>query len=426
MKHYEVIIVGGGQAGLSASYCLKKENIHHLILDKGDIGDSWGKRRWDSFCLVTPNWQCRLPGFPYDGDDPKGFMLKTEIVDYVKRYAASFNPPIRTQVDVHRVFKKEETSPVFSVETSIGDFTADKIIIATGAYHIPNWLPMSKGFDTTIKQLHSVTYKNPEQLPEGRILVVGSGQSGAQIAEDLHLAGRKVVLSVGTAPRAPRRYRGKDAVEWLEDMGYYDQPITSHPDADAARHKTNHYLTGRDGGRDIDLRALAKEGMELRGQIKSVADGTICFNNDLKANLDAADETYNRIQRNIDAYITAHTIEAPEEEAYKAVWEPTIDNEQPIAYTKEGITAVIWCTGFRVKFDWIDFPDVFDERGYPTYQRGITQEKGLYFIGLPWLHTWGSGRFSHVAQDAEYISQHIKDDFEENEVIETCLNREPH
>lgn len=421
MSHYKVIIVGGGQAGLSASYYLKKENISHLILDRGEIGDSWAKRRWDSFCLVTPNWQCRLPGFNYDGNDPKGFMVKDQIVAYVKRYAASFDPPIKGNVEVDKVYKKEGEL-IFTITTSIGDFTADKVIIAAGAYHIPNILPISQQFDASVQQLHSADYKNPEQFTEGAVLVVGSGQSGAQIAEDLHIAGKKVYLSVGTAPRAPRTYRGKDAVEWLEDMGYYDQPIELHPDPEEARHKTNHYLTGRDGGRDIDLRKLATEGVVLRGQIKGVKDGQIAFNDDLIYNLDEADKTYTRIQKNIDAYIENNNIDAPPATRYKPLWQPTTANKLPLNYKKEAIKAVVWCTGFKVDYTWVDFPKVYDQRGFPTYHRGVTKEKGLYFIGLPWLHTWGSGRFSHVAQDAAYIGKHIVDELE-GELVETCLTR---
>ncbi|CAM3381649.1 MSMEG_0569 family flavin-dependent oxidoreductase [Zobellia roscoffensis] len=421
MSHFQVIIIGGGQAGLSASYCLKQDNINHLILDRGEIGDSWSKRRWDSFCLVTPNWQCRLPGFDYDGNDPKGFMVKDEIVDYVKRYANSFNPPIKGNVEVRKVYKKEK-SEIFEVSTSIGDFTADKVIIAAGAYHIPNILPISSHIGDDIKQLHSADYKNSEQLPDGSVLVVGSGQSGAQIAEDLHIAGKKVYLSVGTAPRAPRTYRGKDAVEWLEDMGYYDQPIESHPDPEEARHKTNHYLTGRDGGRDIDLRKLALEGVTLRGQINNIQDTNIYFNDDLTYNLDEADKTYNRIQSNIDEYIENNNIDAPPPSRYTSLWEPSLKNQEPLNYKKEDIKAIVWCTGFRVDYSWVDFPKVYDSRGFPSYNRGVTEEKGLYFIGLPWLHTWGSGRFSHVGQDASYIAQHIVDKFN-NELVETCLTR---
>ena len=420
MKHYQVIIVGGGQAGLSVSYCLKKENINHLILDRGQIGDTWSKHRWDSFCLVTPNWQCRLPGFDYDGNDPKGFMLKDEIVDYIKRYVASFNPPIKNNVSVERIYK--ENQDVFNIETSIGSFTADKVVIATGAYHIPNVLPIAGKFPKSILQIHSDNYKNPGQCKDGAVLVIGTGQSGAQITEDLHFEGKKVFLAVGNAPRAPRTYRGKDAVEWLEDMGYYDQPIESHPDPEEARHKTNHYLTGRDGGRDIDLRKLASEGVVLRGQIAAINnDGVVGFNADLKYNLDEADKTYNRILKNIDDYIIANNIEAPKGIYYQPVWEPNDSNNQSIDLEKEGINTVIWCTGYKVDYKWIEFPSVFDQRGFPIYKRGVTDESGLYFIGLPWLHTWGSGRFSHVGIDAEYLSNQIVNELEEE--VETCLNR---
>ncbi|MEM9687466.1 MAG: MSMEG_0569 family flavin-dependent oxidoreductase [Bacteroidota bacterium] len=415
MTHYQAIIVGGGQAGLSVSYCLKRENINHLILDRGEIGDTWDKCRWDSFCLVTPNWQCRLPGFHYDGKDPNGFMVKDEIVDYVKRYARSFNPPIKGNIEVHKVYKKEGEK-IFSIETSRGNVTADKVIIAAGAYHIPNILPMAKDFGDDIVQIHSSEYKNPTQLPEGTSLVIGSGQSGAQIAEDLHFEGKKVYLSVGTAPRAPRTYRGRDVVAWLEEMGYYDQPIESHPDPEEARHKTNHYVTGRDGGRDIDLRKLATEGVVLRGQIASVSEGKINFKDDLTFNLDAADKTYARIQRNIDEYIHNNNITAPKESPYKPMWAPSAANSKPIDYKNEGITSVIWCTGFKVDFKWVDFP-VYDAKGFPIYKRGITKEPGLYFIGLPWLHTWGSGRFSHVAHDAEYISNHIVNHYKKEDEL---------
>ena len=221
----------------------------------------------------------------------------------------------------------------------------------------------------------------------------------------MHIAGKKVVLSVGDAPRVARNYRGKDVVEWLEEMGYYNIPIENHPAGESAKHKTNHYVTGRDGGRDIDLRQRAIEGMQLRGMLSSMEDKTISFKPDLEQNLDNADATYNRIQKKIDDYITENGIEASIEEAYEAVWRPESKGDETIDIIEDSIEAVIWSTGFRVDFSWADFP-IYDEKGYPKYKRGITSEKGLYFLGLPWLHTWGSGRFSHVADDAEYIAEH--------------------
>ncbi|MFN5220084.1 MAG: FAD-dependent oxidoreductase, partial [Cyanobacteriota bacterium] len=244
------------------------------------------------------------------------------------------------------------------------------------------------------------------QLPPGPVLVVGSGQSGAQIAEDLFLAGRSVHLSVGSAPRSPRRYRGLDVVDWLDRMGYYAMPIEQHADPRSVRGKTNHYLTGRDGGREIDLRQRATEGMALHGRLAAVESDRFRFADDLAANLDAADAVYCRIRRSIDDYITAHGIEAPEEPPYQACWQPPAGHgTEPLAV--EQLAAVIWCTGYRSDFRWIDVP-VFDGSGMPAHDRGITASPGLYFLGLPWLHTWGSGRFCGVAEDAAYLADAIQ------------------
>jgi putative flavoprotein involved in K+ transport len=237
-------------------------------------------------------------------------------------------------------------------------------------------------------------------------LVVGSGQSGAQIAEDLFLDGREVHLSVGSAPRSPRRYRGKDAVDWLDRMGYYSMPIGEHPDPRAVRSKTNHYLTGRDGGREIDLRARAVEGMHLHGRLRSITAEEIRFNDDLATNLDKADAVYCRIRTSIDNWIAKQGIEAPQEAAYSPCWQPPPAEDMGLDLRSKPLAAVIWCTGYRSDFHWIDVP-VFDGSGHPAHERGITPSPGLYFLGLPWLHTWGSGRFCGVADDAEHLARLI-------------------
>ncbi|HEY9296069.1 MAG TPA: NAD(P)-binding domain-containing protein, partial [Phormidium sp.] len=252
-NHYSVIIVGGGQAGLSMSYCLKERGIDHIVFEKNQIGYSWRSKRWDSFCLVTPNWQCKLPGHPYSGNDPYGFMQKDEIVQYIESYAASFDPPVKEGVEVLKVCQDSAQS-VFEVTTSIGHYTADQVVIASGSYHQPKIPKLAERLPDTIVQLHSSAYRNAESLPDGSVLVIGTGQSGCQIAEDLHLAGKQVHLCVGGAPRSPRRYRGKDVVDWLDQMGYYDLSIDEHPQKEKVRAKANHYVTGRGGGREIDLR----------------------------------------------------------------------------------------------------------------------------------------------------------------------------
>lgn len=403
-QHYSVIVVGGGQAGLSISYCLKERGIDHIIFEKNRIAHSWRTKRWDSFCLVTPNWQCQLPGYPYPGNDSHGFMKKDEIVQYIEAYAASFDPPINEGVEVLKA-QKQEADGVFHLLTTAGEFTADQLVIASGSYHNPKIPAIAERLPDSIVQLHSSEYKNPQSLPDKAVLVVGTGQSGCQIAEDLHLAGKKVHLCVGGAPRSPRVYRGKDVVDWLDQMGYYNLPINEHPQKEAVRNKANHYVTGRDGGREIDLRQFALGGMQLHGRLKSIQGTTLEFRDDLKENLDQADAVAESIKRTIDAFIEKHHLDAPVDPPFVPVWEPHEPN-QALDYKAADIGTVIWCTGYHSDFRWVEIP-VFDGKGYPSHDRGVTPIWGLYFLGLPWLYTWGSGRFSGIARDAMYLADHI-------------------
>ena len=402
--HFSAIVIGGGQAGLSASYLLKDRAIDHVIFEKNRIAESWRSKRWDTFCLVTPNWQCQLPGHSYAGPDPNGFMVKDEIVEYIESYALAFQPPVYEGVAVSRL--RRDDSDTFEVTTDLGVFTADQVIVATGGYQDATVPRMAERLPLDLYQIHSSDYKNSQQLPAGEVLVVGSGQSGCQIAEDLHLAGKRVHLCVGGAPRTARRYRGKDVVDWLDEMGYYDKPIHEHPQKERVRTKANHYVTGRDGGRDIDLRKFAIEGMQLYGRLKEVRGSTLHFSGDLKQNLDQADAVADSIKDTIDKFIERSGISAPIEPRYKPVWEP--DSEiLKLDYTAAGITAIIWSIGFHADYGWIELP-IFDGKGYPGHYRGIATVSGLYFLGLPWQYTWGSGRFSGVARDAKFIVEHIE------------------
>ncbi|MEO1802976.1 MAG: MSMEG_0569 family flavin-dependent oxidoreductase, partial [Cyanobacteria bacterium J06629_2] len=345
-----------------------------------------------------------LPGYHYPGDEPNGFMAKNAIVEYIKDYAKSFNPPIREGVEVFSL-KKRNSPGLFELTTSIGCYTADQVVVATGCYHQAKIPRIAERFSKDVLQLHSSDYKNPESLPEGEVLVVGSGQSGCQIAEDLHLAGRKVHLCVGGAPRSPREYRGKDVVDWLDQLGYYDLTVNDHPDKENVRTKTNHYVTGRGGGHEIDLRTFATQGMHLYGSLTDVREDNLRFKPNLKHNLDHADDVAASIKRTIDEYIAKNNIDAPSESSYEPVWQPEAEVLE-LDYRENNITAVVWCIGYKTSFSWIDAP-VFDGKGYPSHDRGVTSVQGLYFIGLPWLYTWGSGRFSGIARDAEYLSDYI-------------------
>ncbi|MVM28515.1 MSMEG_0569 family flavin-dependent oxidoreductase [Spirosoma sp. HMF4905] len=402
---YEVIVIGAGQAGLSMSYLLKQQGIDHVVFEKKRISDSWRSYRWDTFCLVTPNWQCNLPGYSYSGNDPYGFMVKDEIVDFLEGYAASFNPPVKEGVEVLAV-SKEPLTDSFTVLTNEGVYTANQVVVCIGNFHSAPLPKLAEKFPTYIEQVHSAHYKNPESLPAGDVLVVGTGQSGAQIAEDLHLAGRNVHLCVGKAPRCARLYRGKDVVEWLDMMKYYDIPVDKHPEGENVREKTNHYVTGRDGGREIDLRKFALEGMKLYGVLNDANDSELVFASNLKEHLDYADKVSENIKKRIDQYILDNQIDAPVEPTYVPVWEPA-DEVTSVLLENTNITSVVWCIGFGMDYSWLKLP-VMNERGHPVHQRGLTEVDGLYFLGLTWQNTWGSARFSGVGKDAEYLLESIE------------------
>lgn len=344
--HYPVVIVGGGQAGLSISYHLMELGVEHVVLERHKIAHSWREERWDAFCLVTPNWQCRLPGFPYHGDDPYGFMGKDEIVQYIEEYVAFCNPPVEEGVDVSSVSQHESG---FELVTSRGTITAKQVVLATGGYPVPVVPKMADTLPASIQQIHSSSYKNAAKLPPGGVLVVGSGQSGVQIAEDLHLSGREVHLCVGNAPRCARVYRGKDVVEWLDEMGYYELTVENHPNQESVHEKTNHYVTGRDGGHDLDLRQFALEGMRLYGLLSGIDGHRLTFAPGLRENLDGADAVYNGINRSIDAHIEKHGIAAPPPSVYTPVWAPEAEVLE-VDCQELGITSVVWCIGFRTDY----------------------------------------------------------------------------
>jgi putative flavoprotein involved in K+ transport len=404
--HWPVAVIGAGQAGLSMSYWLTRRGIEHIVFEAERAGHEWRDRRWDTFCLVTPNWQCRLPGFPYRGPDPDGFMARDEITAYLDGYLRSYGFPVRERT---RATRLRRAGGRFRLATTAGQCTAEQVVVATGPYQVPRTPRLAERIPEDVIQLHSAAYRSPEALPPGAVLVVGTGQSGCQIAEDLHLAGRPVHLSVGSAPRVARRYRGQDVVSWLDEMGYYRRAITDFADADAVRFRANHYVTGRDGGHDIDLRAFAAQGMALHGRLVNVSTaGTVAFAADLERNLDAADAVSESIKDSIDAYIDKEGIAAPGEPRYTPAWVPPglPGTEDRLDLRAAGVTAVVWATGFGADYRWMEVP-VFDGRGYPTHRRGVTSCPGLYFLGLPWQHTWGSGRFGGVGDDARYLLDRI-------------------
>ena len=406
-SHVPVAIIGGGQAGLSVSWYLSRAGIDHEVLEAQTPVHAWADSRWDNFTLVTPNWHCKLPGYTYDGPDPDGFMTRDEVVDWLQGWLQTFDAPLRTHTRVTKLAQRVEGGFTLTLESPSGTelLTCENAVIATGGYPLPVMPAYAPSLDPGITQIHSEQYRNAGQLPHGAVLVVGTGQSGAQIAEDLHLAGRQVHLAVGNAPRVARFYRGRDCMTWLSDMGLYDRAAQQYPGGKAAIEKTNHYVTGRDGGRDVDLRQFAVEGMKLYGALADGKDATLAFEPTLRSALDHADAVYNSICSDIDAYIDREGITAPPPSRYVPVWEPDTE-PTTLDLAAEGVTSIVWAIGYRPDYRWIE-ASAFDGAGRPMQTRGVTSVPGLSFVGLPWMHTWGSGRFLGIDRDASYVAAAI-------------------
>lgn len=405
VNHWHTVVIGGGQAGLATSYCLKKKQHAHIVLERSkQVANTWRNERWDSFCLVTQNWSLNLPGFPYDGDQPEGFILRDEIVAYLERYAASFDPPLRLGVEVTQVGKAGGEDG-YILSTPEETIHADQVVVATGTFQHPRIPAFAENIDPGVRQIHTREYRNAAGLPAGSVLVVGSGQSGCQIVEDLLFAGRKVYLTVGKAPRAPRRYRGKDILQWVDLAGMYDLPIYQHPQGMAVRFNAHAHLSGRDGGRTINLREFGRQGVVLLGRFQGANGSDLSFADDLVESLNAADEGENKLRKMVDDYIINAKLSVAEEPRKIIDFEPK-ETILQLDLEKENITSIVWATGFRYDFSWIKLP-IFDERGYPIYRRGVTQAPGFYFVGLHWMYQWGSGLFYGLGRDAEYIADKI-------------------
>ncbi|MBX7453882.1 MSMEG_0569 family flavin-dependent oxidoreductase [Mycolicibacterium sp. 3033] len=412
--HVPVAVIGGGQAGLSVSWYLGRAGIDHVVLEASTPVHAWADSRWDNFTLVTPNWHCKLPGYTYDGPDPDGFMTRDEVVAWLQGWLETFEAPVRTHTRVGRLAQRQEGGFELTLQTPAGTeiLTCENAVIATGGYPLPVVPAYAASLDECVTQIHSEQYRRADQLPDGAVLVVGTGQSGAQIAEDLHLAGRQVHLAVGSAPRVARFYRGRDCMTWLSDMGLYDRAAQQYPGGKAAIEKTNHYVTGRDGGRDVDLRQFAVEGMKLYGALSDGKDTTLSFEPTLQAALDHADAVYNSICSDIDAYIEREGITAPPATRYEPVWAPETE-PATLDLAAENVTSIVWAIGYRPDYRWIE-ASAFDGGGRPMQTRGVTSVPGLSFVGLPWMHTWGSGRFLGIDRDASHIAATIISGYHES------------
>lgn len=402
VERIDTVVVGGGQAGVAMSEHLGRQGIAHVVLERDRIAERWRTGRWDSLVANGPAWHDRMPGLDFAGYGPDDFVPKDAVADYFEAYAKKIDAPIRCGVAVTRV-TRNAGRPGFTVETSQGVIEAQNIVAATGPFQrpvIPPLVPEAPG----LTQLHSATYRNPDQLPPGAVLVVGAGSSGVQIADELNRAGRKVYLSVGAHDRPPRRYRGRDFVWWLGVLGLWDIAAPK-PDAE---HVTI-AVSGAYGGRTIDFRQLAAEGITLTGVTEGFAGGRLTFRDDLAANIARGDANLFALLDAADAWVARNGADLPEEpEARRLLPDPACLT-QPIReldLAASGITTILWATGYALDYGWLQV-DAFDDRGRPRHQRGVSPEPGVYFVGLPWLSRRGSAFIWGVWHDARHIADHI-------------------
>ena len=401
IEQIDTLVIGGGQAGLAMSYRLKQRGIAHLVLERARIAERWRSERWDGLKFQFPNWSVRLPDFAFPHTDPDAFATSDEIVRYIDAFAAFAAPPIRCGVEVTRL-KRSESSGGFLAETADGTIEANNVVVATGPYQravVPDLLR-----DHPVFQVHANSYRNPEQLPSGAVLVVGAGASGAQIAEELHRAGRRVFLAVGQHTRMPRRYRGQDLTWWFGALGLFDMTAEQRGPI-----RVNPSITGAYGGYTIDFRRFAADGITLLGRVQAARDGVLDIAPGLAESLANGDSGYAPFLDMMDAHVQRHGLDLPEDPFARTVLADPPCITDPIRRLDLGqsnIQAVIWATGYGVDFSWIELP-VMDGGDDPVHRCGVTQVPGLFFLGLPFLSKLHSAFLSGVGDDATVLADHI-------------------
>ncbi|WP_248760971.1 NAD(P)/FAD-dependent oxidoreductase [Pseudarthrobacter sp. SSS035] len=401
-QEVEVLVVGAGQAGVAMSEHLSERGIAHVVLERDRIAERWRSMRWDSLVANGPVWHDRFPGLEFTEHEPGTFASKEQVADYFVAYAEKIGAPVRCGVEVKSV-RRNVGEPGFDVKTSDGDFNARYVVAATGPFQkpvIPAVVPDAAG----ILQIHSSSYRNPGQLPEGAVLVVGAGSSGVQVAAEIQRSGRQVYLSVGPHDRPPRSYRGRDFCWWLGVLGMWD---ASTPPL-GAEHVTI-AVSGADGGHTVDFRALAEDGITLVGRTEAFDNGTMRFAQDLRENIANGDAHYLRLLDEADAYIEHNGLDLPEEPEARTLRPDPESLTNPLReldLAGAGVTSIVWATGFVQDFSWLQV-DAFDENGRPQHQRGASSEPGVYFLGLPWQSRRGSSFIWGVWHDAKYVADQI-------------------
>ncbi len=398
-RSVDVAIIGAGQAGLATSWYLTQAKVDHVVLEAGRAAETWRTRRWDSFCLVTPNWSVQLPGAKYAGPEPDGFMPLAELVDHFQSWADSFDAPV------------DERSPVESLEIDNGGFglslptgtlKARSVVVATGAYQRPYRPPGAELLPKGVVQLFAEEYTNPASLQPGAVIVIGSGQTGCQLAEEIHQSGRKVFLACGRCIWIPRRLQGHDTFWWMTESGFMDRTPDKLP-SPMARLLGNPQATGHDGGRDLNFRVLHEMGVELLGRFVGAEGSEVHFADDVAASVDFGDARLADLMKFVEADCAAKGTDAPTFEIPPPM---RINTRTRLDITKDRIETVIWTSGYRPDYGWVKVP-VFDDMGFPVQREGRTKVPGLYFMGVHWMRKGKSSILYGVGEDAELVAQHI-------------------
>ena len=414
MTILDTVIVGGGQAGLGVSYFLRQNGNSHVVFEQGQIGESWLSGRWDSFQLNTPNVRNVLPGLPYDGPEPDGFWRTDKLVEYFQQYVDHFQLPVRTGVKVISV-ERAEDQEMFIVKTRMDNqpeesISSRSVVVASGIQRITKFPMIRSKLPDDIIQLHTADYRNPESLPPGAVVVVGGGQSGCQITEDLLSSGRTVYLCSSKVGRVPRRYRGRDLVEWWVDMKFWDVTYDSLEDKSVSRAPQPQISGLGRFGHTLSLQYLASRGTVILGRLLDVESGILILSDNAAAHVHFADEFSQRIKNDIDAYLRRMNITPPPLEDDPAdipgVEAECVSPLRQLNLHEANVSTVIWATGFTGDFSWIHLP-VFDDQNMPIHKRGVAAERGLYFVGFPWINSRRSGIIYGIGEDAQYIANLI-------------------
>lgn len=401
-EEIEVVVVGGGQAGIAMSEHLGNSGVPHLVLERNRIAERWRTERWDSLVANGPAWHDRFPGLEFTEVGQDEFASKDQVADYLETYGRKIGAPIRCGVEVTSV-RRRSGQPGFRIETSDGTIHARFVVAATGPFQIPVFPPIVPD-GAVAAQIHSSKYRNPGQLPAGAVLVVGAGSSGVQIAEELRASGREVYLSVGPHDRPPRSYRGRDFCWWLGVLGLWD----AEAPPEGAEH-VSIAVSGANGGRTVDFRALDAAGINLVGLTSSYDAGSLYFADDLAENIAQGDANYLALLDAADAYIERHGLDLPPEPEARVLGATPASFADPLRelnLAQSDVNTIVWATGFATDYSWLGV-DAFDEHGRPNHRRGVSSEAGVYFLGLPWLSRRGSSFIWGVWHDAKYVADHI-------------------